>query len=85
MYFLLKMGIFHCYVSLPEGSSLHYLLTGFITSKRWENSPESRHIPDAVRCLASEMAERPEAKNPVPQVGSEENAWELHHFFLHMY
>ena len=21
MYFLLKMGIFHCYVSLPEGSS----------------------------------------------------------------
>ena len=21
MYFLLKMGIFHCYVSLPEGTS----------------------------------------------------------------
>jgi len=26
MYFLLKMGIFHCYVSLPEGITL--LITG---------------------------------------------------------
>ena len=24
MYFLLKMGIFHCYVSLPEGKSLGF-------------------------------------------------------------
>ena len=23
MYFLLKMGIFHCYVSLPEGTSVY--------------------------------------------------------------
>ena len=23
MYFLLKMGIFHCYVSLPEGKASH--------------------------------------------------------------
>ena len=29
MYFLLKLGIFHCYVSLPEGnpSDIHFLST----------------------------------------------------------
>ena len=42
-------------------------VTGFITSKRWDDfAGIERHIPDAVRCLASEMVERPEAdpENP---------------------
>ena len=45
MYFLLKMGIFHCYVSLPEGTSSHgwfsivmLVFYSFLWCTFWQNS-----------------------------------------------
>ncbi len=38
MYFLLKMGIFHCYVSLPEGSWI-CLFGDYFRILPWDSSP----------------------------------------------
>ena len=52
MYFLLKMGIFHCYLSLPEGSKQKHVnmyelnmpspCATHIDSRKWSSSPKER-------------------------------------------
>ncbi len=57
MYFLLKIGIFHCYVSLPEGSLVNPVLFGGLMSlsptgsNQWESINPLEDHPILVQCL----------------------------------
>ena len=54
MYFLFAMGIFHCYVSLPEGTSPQIRMTNIDLQLKqsWKFPSSLRHVIDEVRFQA---------------------------------
>ena len=76
MYFLLKMGIFHCYVSLPEGKAFFFFVgscTGLFRSHGWSGGLGYVHSLELMEPVAPEH--RPsQRKSSIPTIHFEVRA-----------